>query len=70
VATFCQANGQLLLPFMELIEQVWPAAHTLTGDAGRRAIEPILGLGAEQIAGLKATGRGQGGGGPACSHDG
>ena len=50
---FCRANGQLVLPLVELIEQARLAVDTLLEEAGRGVIETILELSAAEVAGPK-----------------
>ncbi len=60
VEAFCRANGQLLLPLVELIEQARLAVDTLIEEAGRGVIETILELSAAEVAGPKAPGKAKG----------
>jgi putative transposase len=53
-------NGQLLLPFVELISQSQIAIDELIDMAGRATIEALLLLSAEQVAGPKRQGQRKG----------
>src|SRR5215467_13809291 len=50
-------NGQLLLPFVDLISQSQLAIDELIDCAGRASIEALLLLSAEQVAGPKRQGQ-------------
>jgi len=60
VASFCQANGQMLLPLVDLITQARLAVDEVIERAGRGLIETILTLSAEQVAGPKTPGKSSG----------
>lgn len=53
-------DGQLLLPFLELIYHTEQAVDELIDVVGKGAIEAILLLSAQQTAGPKQSGKGQG----------
>lgn len=55
-----QANGQVLLPLVELITQARLAVDEVIDRIGRQAIETILTLSAEQIAGPRTPGKSSG----------
>jgi putative transposase len=55
--SFCRANGQILLPLVELIEQARLAVDTVVEQIGRKTIETLLVLSAEQIAGTRTPGK-------------
>jgi putative transposase len=57
---FLSQNGQLLLPALELITQSRAAVDELIDVTGRAAIEAVLNLSAQQIAGLKHPGKSTG----------
>jgi transposase-like protein len=57
---FCQANGQLLLPLVELVEQARLAVDTVLDQASRGVMQTILLLSAEQVAGPKTPGKASG----------
>lgn len=54
-------NGQLLLPMVDLIEQCRMACDELIDVAGRSAIQAVLDLSAQQVAGPRQQGKQRGG---------
>jgi transposase-like protein len=60
IAEFLSKDGQLLLPFLELICNTEQAVDELIDVAGKAAIEAVLLLSAEQLAGRKQPGRAHG----------
>ena len=60
LAAFCKANGQMLLPLVELIEQARVTVGTVLDQVSQQTIEMILQLSAEQIAGPRTPGRSSG----------
>lgn len=48
---FAKANGQILLPLVELITEARMAVDEVISRIGRQTIETILSLSAEQVAG-------------------
>lgn len=56
-ANFLMKNGQALLPMVEMIEQSKQAVDELVDRVGRAAIETVLRLSAEQVAGPRHPGR-------------
>jgi hypothetical protein len=60
LAAFCRANGQILLPLVELVEQARLALDTVVEQVSQQTIETILQLSAEQIAGPRTPGRSSG----------
>lgn len=60
LARFTQANGQFLLPLVELIEDARLAVDDVIHELGRKTIETILGLSAQQVAGERAPGKARG----------
>jgi putative transposase len=60
VEQFAKANGQVLLPLVELITQARVAVDEVIDRIGRQTIETILNLSAEQIAGVRAPGKASG----------
>jgi putative transposase len=60
LAAFCKANGQMLLPLVELIEQARLTVSTVLDEVSQQTIEMILQLSAEQIAGPRTPGRSSG----------
>jgi putative transposase len=57
---FAKANGQMLLPLVELITQARVAVDEVIDSIGRRTIETILRLSAEQVAGARRPGKSSG----------
>ena len=54
---FTQAGGQFLLPLVELVEQARLAVDDVIHELGRKTIETILDLSAQEVAGPRAPGR-------------
>src|SRR4051794_12077846 len=57
---FTKANGQILLPLVELITQARLAVDEVIDSIGRQTIDTILNLSAEQIAGPRTPGKSSG----------
>jgi hypothetical protein len=57
---FAKANGQILLPLVELVTQARLVVNEVIDSIGRQTIEPILKLSAEQIAGPRTPGKSSG----------
>ena len=57
---FAQANGQILLPLVELITQARVAVDEVIGAIGRQTIETILTLSAQEVAGARTPGKATG----------
>jgi len=57
LAAFCRANGQVLLPLVELVEQARLAVDTVIEQISQQALETILDLSAEQLAGVRTPGK-------------
>ena len=60
IAEFLSKDGQLLLPFLELICSTEQAIDELIDVAGKAAIEAVLLLSDEQLAGPKQPGKAHG----------
>ena len=60
VEQFCQANGQILLPIVNLIENASQVVETVIHEIQIRAMESIFRLSAEQIAGARTPGKSSG----------
>lgn len=60
LAQFTQANGQFLLPLVELITDARLAVDTVIEQLGRQTIEIILKLSAQQVAGAPTPGKARG----------
>lgn len=57
IEQFAKANGQLLLPLVELITQARIAVDEVIGAVGRRTIETVLMLSATEVAGARTPGK-------------
>lgn len=60
IQQFCQANGQILLPIVEMIQSASEVVTSVIHELGRQTLETILVLSAEQIAGPKTPGKASG----------
>ena len=60
VEQFAKANGQILLPLVELVTQARVAVDEVIDRIGRQTIETILRLSAEQVAGPRTPGKSSG----------
>ena len=60
VEQFAKSNGQFLLPLLELVTQARVAVDEVIGSVGRKTIETILLLSAEQVAGARTPGKSSG----------
>jgi transposase-like protein len=57
IEQFCQANGQILLPILDLIQSASQAVETVIHEIGHQILEQILVLSAEQVAGVRTPGK-------------
>ena len=57
---FTQANGQFLLPLVELITQARVAVDEVISTVGRQTIETLLTLSAQEVAGERTPGKASG----------
>jgi putative transposase len=57
IEQFAKSNGQFLLPLVELITQARVAIDEVISSVGRKTIETILQLSAEEIAGPRTPGK-------------
>jgi transposase-like protein len=57
IEEFAKANGQLLLPLIELITEARIAVDEVIGAVGRKTIETILTLSAAEVAGPRTPGK-------------
>ncbi len=57
IEQFCQANGQMLLPIVNLIQSASQVVETVIHEIGQQTLEVILMLSAEQVAGARTPGR-------------
>jgi len=60
IEQFCQANGQILLPLLNLIENASQVVETVIHEIGHQTLEQILVLSAEQVAGARTPGKASG----------
>lgn len=60
IEQFCQANGQVLLPLVNLIESASQVVETVIHEIGVQTVEVILRLSAEQVAGARRPGKARG----------
>lgn len=60
IQQFCLANGQLLLPIVELIQSASQHVNTVLHEIGLQTLELILVLSAEQVAGPRTPGKASG----------
>jgi transposase-like protein len=60
IEQFCQANGQILLPIVNLIQSASQVVETVIYEIGHQTLELILVLSAEQVAGARTPGKASG----------
>ena len=60
IEQFCQANGQILLPLLNLTENVSQVVEAVIHEIGHRTLEQILALSDAQVAGARTAGRASG----------
>jgi putative transposase len=60
IEQFCQANGQILLPIVNLIQNASQVVETVIHEIGHQTLEQILILSAEQVAGARTPGKASG----------
>ena len=60
IEQFCQANGQILLPLLNLIENASQVVETVIHEIGHQTLEQILVLSAERVAGARTPGKASG----------
>ena len=60
IEQFCQANGQILLPIVNLIQNASQVVETVIYEIGHQTLEQILLLSAEQLAGARTPGKASG----------
>ena len=60
IEKFCRANGQILLPILNLIENASQVVETGIHEIGHQTLEQILVLTAEQVAGPRTPGKASG----------
>jgi transposase-like protein len=57
IEQFCEANGQILLPILSLIDNASQVVETVIHEVGHQMLEQILALSAEQVAGERTPGK-------------
>ena len=60
IEQFCQSNGQILLPLVNLIESASEVVETVIHEIGVKTLEMVLTLSAEQVAGPRTPGKASG----------
>lgn len=60
IEQFCQTNGQILLPIVNLIQNASQVVEHVMQEIGHQMLEQILVLSAEQVAGARTPGRAKG----------
>lgn len=60
IEQFCQTNGQILLPIVNLIQSASQVVETVIHEIGVQTLEMILLLSAEQVAGPRTPGKASG----------
>ena len=60
IEQFCQANGQILLPIVNMIESASQVVDSVVHEIGVKTLELILALSAEQVAGPRTPGKASG----------
>lgn len=57
IEQFCETNGQILLPIVNMIESASQVVDTVIHEIGIKTLEVILRLSAEQVAGERTPGK-------------
>lgn len=60
IEEFCKANGQILLPVVNLIQSASQVVDTVIHEIGVKTVEMILTVSAEQVAGPRTPGKASG----------
>jgi len=60
IEQFCKANGQILLPIVNMIQSASQVVDGVVHEIGVKALELILALSAEQLAGPRTPGKASG----------
>jgi len=60
IEQFCRANGQILLPILNRIENASQVVETVIHEIGHQMLEQILILSAQQVAGPRTPGKARG----------
>ena len=60
IEQFCQTNGQILLPIVNLIQNASHVVESVIHELGHQMLKQILVLSAEQESGTRTPGKGSG----------
>ena len=60
IEQFCRANGQILLPIVDMIQSASQVVDSVVHEIGVKTLEVILALSAEQVAGPRTPGKASG----------
>jgi putative transposase len=60
IEQFCKANGQILLPIVNMIQSASQVVDSVVHEIGVKTLELILSLSAEQVAGPRTPGKASG----------
>jgi transposase-like protein len=60
IEQFCKANGQILLPIVNMIQSASQVVDSVVHEIGVKTLEVILALSAEQVAGPRTPGKASG----------
>ena len=60
IEQFCKANGQILLPLVNMIQSASQVVDSVVHEIGVKTLELILALSAEQVAGPRTPGKARG----------
>jgi putative transposase len=60
IEQFCQANGQILLPIVNMIQSASQVVDSVVHEIGVKTLELLLALSAEQVAGPRTPGKASG----------
>jgi len=60
IEQFFEANGQILLPIVNMIQSASQVVDTVVHEIGVKTLELILALSAEQVAGPRTPGKASG----------
>ena len=60
IEQFCRANGQILLPIVDMIQSASQVVDTVIHEIGVKTLEIILALSAEEVAGPRTPGKASG----------
>lgn len=60
IEQFCRANGQILLPIVDMIQSASQVVDTVIHEIGVKTLEILLALSAEEVAGSRTPGKASG----------